>query len=396
MNRRKFLSQGTMAATGITLGIAGFGKKSFASPNETINMGVIGTGSRGRGLMTILQDVPEINVIAGCDVLPFRLEQAMKVADNGAKGYEDYRRVLDNKDIDAVLISTPLSMHSQMAIDALDAGKHVYCEKTMAYSPEQALEMVQKVENSDKIFQVGHQYHSSRLYSKVVDIINDGYIGKVMGFECQWNRNGDWRRSVPDPKFERLINWRMYREYSKGLLAELSSHQIDFANWVTKSHPLSVTGMGGIDYWKDGRETYDNIHAIFEYPDGVKATYTCLTYNSYKDYEIKVFGDEATLFIDYMDAKATLEPKKKKELGIVDGVSGATLQQFMEGDYIPIKAEHMDPSKQALIDFAHSIKDNKQPISNVKTGAKAAFAVSMALEAMQTQQKIHWKDDYNV
>ena len=343
-----------------------------------------------------------------CDQLPngqddylaemrlFILRLYSKVADKNAKGYKDYRKLLENKDIDAVIIATPLSMHSKMTIDALEAGKHVYCEKTMAYDPEQALAMVGKVQTSNKIFQVGHQYHSSRLYSKVVDIIQEGHLGKLVGFECQWNRNGNWRRHVPDPDLERLINWRMYREYSKGLLAELSSHQIDFVNWVTNSHPTNVIGMGGIDYWKDGRETYDNVRVIFEYPGDIKATFTCLTFNAYEGYQIKVLGDEATMIIGYNNAKIYLEDKKKKELGLVDGVSGATIRAIMEGDAIPVKSKHMDPSKQALVDFADSIKNDKEPISNVKTGAKTAFAVSLALKSIKSKDRTHWKQSYNI
>ncbi|MDW7693563.1 Gfo/Idh/MocA family oxidoreductase [Flammeovirgaceae bacterium SG7u.111] len=399
INRRKFIGKSGLALTGLAVGFPAIAK-NFAShsANDKVNLAVIGAGSRGRGLMKIMQDVPSIQMVAACDVRQKNLDKAKELIGKGAKGYVDYRKLLEDKDVDAVLISTPLSMHSQMAIDALDAGKHVYCEKTMAYDAAQALAMVSKSkENKDLIFQTGHQYHSSRLYTKVVDLIKEGNIGKVMGFECQWNRNGDWRRKVDDPKNERLINWRMYREYSKGLLAELSSHQIDFANWVTDSHPESVIGSGGIDYWKDGRETYDNTRVIFNYPGGVKATYTCLTFNSYSDYRIKVFGDEATLFLGYDDARAYLEGKKKKELGVVDGVSGATIRKMMaEDESIEIKSDNMDPSKQALVDFADSIRNNTEPISNIQTGAKASFAVSMALDAIMTDKRVYWKDEYNV
>ena len=119
--------------------------------------------------------------------------------------------------------------------------------------------LVTKCAQTKKIFQTGHQYHSSRMYSALVNLIKDGKVGKITSIESQWNRNGDWRKPVPDQKLEHQINWRMYREYSYGLLAELSSHQIDFANWIIKRNTQKNIGFGGIDYWKDGRETYDNI-----------------------------------------------------------------------------------------------------------------------------------------
>ena len=100
------------------------------------------------------------------------------------------------------------------------------------------------------------------LYQVAMEMIRKGALGKVMFVRAQWHRNSNWRRPVPDPKFERLINWRMYKEYSGGLLAELASHQIDVANWAFGSEPISVYATGGIDYWKDGRETCDNVEAI--------------------------------------------------------------------------------------------------------------------------------------
>jgi len=116
------------------------------------------------------------------------------------QGYEDYRKMLDNKDIDAILVAVPFSMHTKIAVNALDAGKHVYCEKTMAKGYKGIQELVNKVNYSKKIFQVGHQYHSSRLYTHVVDLIKSGKIGNITAFDCQWNRHGDWRRPVPRPE----------------------------------------------------------------------------------------------------------------------------------------------------------------------------------------------------
>lgn len=213
--------------------------------------------------------------------------------------------------------------------------------------------------------------------------------------ECQWNRNGDWRRAVPDAKWEKLINWRMYREFSGGLTAELCSHQIDFANWIMGNHPIKVTGFGGIDYWKDGRETYDNVHLITEYPNGVKATYTCLTTNGKNNYQIKVMGKEGTVVVGSDHAWIYPEKQKQKELGLVDGVSGATRKAWSQGEGSPIQVEHKNPSVQALLDFADSINTNAQPLSNVETGAKVAVTVQMALNAMDNERVEYWKEDYN-
>lgn len=266
----------------------------------------------------------------------------------------------------------------------------------MVKGDQDTLDLVNKVENEHtKIFQTGHQYHSSRLYSHVVEIIQGGEIGQVSAVQAQWNRNGNWRRPVPDPKFERQVNWRMYREYSYGLTAELSSHQIDFCNWLLQATPKKVTGFGGIDYWKDGRETYDNTHLIYTYPKGVKATFTCLTSNAKDDYLIKVLGDKGTVIIDYQNAWKYPEGKYDKVIADVDGVSGATAS-WTEGKGIPINYEHKDPTRQALEDFRTAILNTTLPMSNIKTGAAVAFAVDMGIRAMDTEQVVSWDSKYNL
>jgi len=396
MERRDFIKKSGLISTGIlasTSAIAAIGSNLGA--NNTINIGVIGTGSRGGGLIPILNRIKGVNVAACCDVLPFRLENGLKRAGKKAKGYADYRKLLDNQNIDAVLVSTPFSTHSDIAINAVDAGKHVYCEKTMAKGIKGIQALVNKVSGTKNVFQTGHQYHSSKLYNHVVKMIKDGEIGEVISFECQWNRNGDWRRKVPEPSLERAINWRMYREFSGGLTAELSSHQIDFIHWVLDENPKKIMGVGGIDYWKDGRETYDNTHLLFEYPSGVKAKFTCLTSNALGDYQIRVHGSKGTIQLDYTKAWIYYEKGFEKELADVDGVSGATKNPHLQGNGNLINVTSMDPTKQALVDFKDAIMDNKTPISNVYTGASAAVAVQLSLDAMYNEEIVYWKDAYN-
>ncbi|MFB9057385.1 Gfo/Idh/MocA family protein [Mariniflexile ostreae] len=383
MKRRDFIIKSSMASVAVTTSaIAMSNGYHFKSANDIVNIGIIGTGDRGTGLSANINSIANFNIIACCDTLPFKLENGLKAANGKAKGYSDYRKLLDNKDIDAILVATPFNTHSQIAIDALDAGKHVYCEKTMAKGYSSIQNLVNKVDQSDRIFQTGHQYHSSKLYTHVVDLIKKGKIGKVTAFECQWNRHGNWRRNVPSPELERLINWRMYREYSGGLVAELSSHQIDFANWVLNETPNQVMGVGGVDYYKDGRETYDNIHLIYSYPSGVKAKFTCLTSNAKDGYQIKVMGDKGTIHLSY--TKAWFFPEgvnENKILGLVDGVSGATVK-WDKGLGLPIEIDHKEPSLQALMDFKDSITNNSKPISDIKTGANTAICVQMGLDAM--------------
>ena len=337
MDRRKFIHQGGLVSLGLVTGTSTIGAVQFNSfSKETINIGVIGTGARGVGQTLLINKIENLNVVAVCDILPFRLDEGLKAANNSAMTYTNYLDLVHDKNVDAVLIATPFSEHYNMAIAALKAGKHVYCEKTMVKGIKESKNLVSEVSKTNLIFQTGHQYHSSRLYAHVVKMLKEDAIVNIKSFECRWYRKGDWRKPVQNPKDERAINWRMYRAYSGGLTAELSSHQIDFVNWVLDENPMKIMGTGGNDFWEDGRETYDNTHLIFEYPSGVKAHFKCLTSHIPGGYEIKVIGDKGvvTLTTD----KAWINYYKRPEKVVysdVDGVSGATVPS----DYIPQKRD---------------------------------------------------------
>lgn len=393
MDRRSFVKKSSIGAIATIASTSALSSFAFAEP-KIVNIGVIGTGNRGTGLIPIIDRIPSLNLIACCDILPFRLEKGVSKARNKVKAYDNYKSMLKDDNLDAIVIATPFSTHAEIGVEALKAGKHVYGEKTLAKGYENIRRLNNQYKKTNLIFQTGHQYHSSRLYTHVVDLIKKGKIGNITAFDCQWNRHGDWRRPVPKPELERLINWRMYREYSGGLVAELCSHQIDFVNWVLNATPKQVMGVGGIDYWKDGRETFDNIHLIYSYPGGVKAKFTCLTTNALNDYQIKVMGDKGTIIIDY--DKAWFYPEgqvENKEIGDLDGVSGATIQ-WEKGKGIPINVHHADPTEQALIDFADSILQNKVPQSGFQTGAKAAIAVQMGIDAMLNNKIVEWEDKF--
>ncbi len=392
MKRRYFVKKSVLGTTAMAVSTQILGNGLLKKdPNDTINLGVIGTGDRGSGLISVMNEVEGLQVVACCDTLDFRLAKALAKTNGTAKGYTDYRKLLDQKDIDAVLIAVPFYLHEEVALAAMEADRHIYCEKTLAKGYDGVQTLLTKAQGFNKIFQTGHQYHSSRLYTHAIDLIKDGKVGKVTAVNCQWNRNGDWRRQVPEPSLERAINWRMYREFSGGLTAELCSHQLDFVNWMTQAMPESAIGTGGIDYWKDGRETFDNVHLIYTYPNGVRAKFTCLTSNAMDDYKIKVHGDEGTLILDYNKAWFYPEKSYEKELGEVDGVSGATVN-WQQGLGIPLEIAHKDSSKQALLDFRDAVWDNSTPRSSIITGAKAATCVQMGLDAMLFEKRITLED----
>lgn len=401
MKRRTFLEKSALATTGILVGPQIFGDTGSIDKNDILQIGVIGTGDRGGGLIRTMQQFPKLKVVAVSDILPFRLEKAIADAGAGTKAYPDYRSLLDDPDVEAVVIATPLSMHYEMAKAALEAGKHIYQEKTMTYEIREALDLVKLVkQHKGQVFQVGHQYRYLPLYFKVAQLIRGGSIGEVSNIYVQWNRNADWRRPVPEPKYERLINWRMYREYSGGLTAELHAHQIDFINWIFDTHPEKVIGFGGIDYWKDGRETFDNVNSLLHYSNGMKVNCISLTANAHNGYLIEFRGSKGTIQLGIDKGRLYFERPNSRVMGTVDGVSGATLKLMDENQGMELLAdnarENWEGTHYALQQFYESVRDNKQPISNIYTGARTAISVRMAIDAMRKEEMQFWQPEYEI
>lgn len=425
VTRRDFLKTAATAAA-ITALPHGAAPAILASPgpSDAVPYGIIGTGTEGCTLLSFLATLPEGRCLATCDIYPPNLKKGVETIGSNPVTYsDDYRRLLDRKDIDAVLIATPLNLHAQMVLDALSAGKHVFVEKSMFFKEdEEAPIRKAAVEHPKQVLQIGLQRRSSVLYQVAMEMIRKGALGKVMFVRAQWHRNSNWRRPVPDPKFERLINWRMYREYSGGLMAELASHQIDVANWAFGAEPLSVVGMGGIDYWKDGRETCDNVQVIFDYPEGKKLVFTSILYNAHYHFEEQIMGDRGTIVITigngmyYREHVAKVSSGASKE----DWWAGATVSKqaaqegfpifpekgngqggFMEREWRYARRwlaslgiydfeEPHDPWWYELRNYLASIREGKPVAAPLDVGVADAMAVIYGNRAVDTGQRVFW------
>ncbi len=399
-SRRIFLQTSSLFLGGLAAHSAIPYKNLFSSrDNNELKVGLIGCGNRGSGLAASIKDIKGVKITACCDVIPAHIKNALEYIGNDVKTYSDYRKLLEDKSIDAVIIATPLFLHYPMAIDAIDAGKHVYLEKSMTYNIQQSLNLAKKVQNLNLVFQVGYQYRYYSLYRQAKEAITQNWLGKVTHFECQYNRNSNWRVPVSDPKLERTLNWRMYREYCGGPLSELCAHQIDAVNFFLDSHPLKVTAMGGINYWKDGRDTYDNIRSIFEYKDGIKASFTSILSNAYNGYSVKILGDRATLEIQR--DKAFIYPETfENAVGTVDGVTGATIATLTQGKGIELKfktteLDEKEPTIICLMDFFDCIREKRKPASNAVTAKDASIAICLGNESADTSTFKSWKDEYS-
>jgi predicted dehydrogenase len=278
-----------------------------------VKAAVIGTGGMGRGL--IAQCQPEfIDLKAICDINPHRRRQVAESMVNAGwsqpKQYDDWREMLEKEDLEAVIIATPLWTHADISVGCLEAGKHVLCEKMMAKSEAECSRMIEAMRRNKRILEIGYQRYYNPIYQAAQkNIIKPGLLGDVYCARLVWHRNANWRRSEnpPSPNFdpsrwgypdwEHLLNWRLYKKYSEGLVAELGSHQITAANWFFDSTPDSAYTTGGISRFKDGREVFDHVYAIFEYPGGRTATFSSIESNAFEDAYEMYMGTKGTLIL---------------------------------------------------------------------------------------------------
>ena len=297
MDRRHFLKDLGAMGAGV-LALTSPWLTTFASADATVGhrlrLGLIGPGSRGRFLLSFLVQNPKCDVVAFADIYQPSLDEGLKMVPT-AKTYHDYRRLLDDPSVEAVVIATPLNTHYQIALDAFDAGKHVFLEKALAYTMEQTLQLYQRHRQTGLIFFSGQQRLFDPRYIKVMEMIRMGIFGEINAVHAFWHRNGDWRRDVPSPELERLINWRLYRESSKGLMTELACHQLQVGTWALGKLPVSVMATGAITHWRDGREVYDNIHCIYEFDDGRQMTYASVISNQFYGLEEQILGNLGTV-----------------------------------------------------------------------------------------------------
>lgn len=285
-------------------------RASALSPNDAINVGFIGIGIRGKQLMkaagfarpgqlgkneklgTEGQDPLNIRVAGICDLYQPYLEWGVEASGGTALAYHHYKKMLESKDIDAVIIATPDHWHAPITADAARAGKHVYVEKCFTHNVPETFEVVQAVKENRIALQLGHQGRSSDVHATAREVVEKGLLGKITLIQTFTNRNtpnGAWVYRIPDgagphnidweqflgsgPRREfdlkRFFRWRCYWDYGTGLSGDLLTHEWDAADLIMGGLgiPAAATASGGIYHFKDGREVPDVFQAVFEYPD---------------------------------------------------------------------------------------------------------------------------------
>lgn len=302
MNRKEFLSDcGKIGFAGVTLSLFPWlqscsEKAKQEVQGEKARIGIIGTGSRGCFHIKHLVQMSNVEVVALCDNYRPHLEDAAQYYPQ-AKLYDDYHHLLEQRDVEGVIIATPLYLHASMTLDALSAGKRVFCEKSMGYTLDECLDVYNKRKETNGVLFIGQQRLFDPKYIKAMSMIHEGKIGEVVGVRNYWYRNNNWRRDVPSPELERHINWRLYSEYSRGLMTELACHQLQNGSWALGMLPEKVMGSGSLVHWNkvDKRDVYDCVTAIFTYPNGVNMTFESIISNKHFGMGEQILGTNGTI-----------------------------------------------------------------------------------------------------
>jgi len=457
LSRRNF-----MKAAGATAGFmiaAGYSPFSYAQ-NEKVRVGCIGTGGQGTfHIRDGLTGATEIEIAAVCDVFLPHQREAVKYAQLSNAGvtltegkkltdeekqrasqalkpnaYYDYHEMLTKEQLDAVVIATPLNTHFPITMDCLAAGKFVFCEKTLVRSIEDGRALITKCNELGKWVQVGHQRHYNPKYNMAMGLVYDeGRIGRITHLTAQWHRNHFWRRVLPEgyvlndeekqyiTDLEKHLNWRIYEETSEGLFTELATHQTDVANWFMRAIPKRVHTFAGLDYWRDGRTTDDNILLSFEYEQSpgdpgfipidqrsqfqklnqinrgykVRFVYSSILANAKRGASELIQGDKGTIELteqkcylfgeDYVtQSAAAISAEDQAKTTASGGTRQVSNEALKEGVELLGDVTLQTPDVYQFRAFANCIKNGTVPRSNQMVGYTTAIT---AISAVQSKKE---------
>ena len=383
MNRRTFL----LASSGLVL--------TAASPSEQIVLGVIGSGGRGAAVMGVVGAI--------CDVYEPNLEQALsqaRKAGSAPKAYRNYKDLLADKDIQAVLIATPEHWHAQMVLDAIAAGKDIYVEKPLCHTPDEGVALVKAAERTKSIIQVGMQRRSYDLYLNARKIVAAGSLGKIRMVRSWWLNNylgstpaktldgrldwEQWQGPAPHAAMtpDRFRNWREYSEYSGGIVADQGAHVYDGIHLLMNaSYPLAVNASAGRVH-RPGFETPESVVVIAEYPEDFLAVFTinyaAMHYKPKNDQLSQLDGDLARLDIGREDFKVFKQGNEEQ----------AETAQTSELGFGHATELH-------VANFLECVKTRNTPTATVKLGFQAALVVQMANMSLKQGRRLRWNSETN-
>jgi predicted dehydrogenase len=361
-NRRFFLFSSAVAAQSV-----------LAQSEARIATAVIGVGNRGSHLLQGVLQQPNAKVAAVCDIKPDRLDKAASAAvrDNPA-ATNDWRRIIDRKDIEAVYVATPPHLHSEMAIAALKAGKHVYCEKPIGVTPAQVRALVDVARSSKRVFVAGQQLRSMKRLGETVRRIHEGVIGEVIMVKAQRHASTDLSHDGSS------ADWYFDVTKSGGYLIEQSVHNLDLCNWVIGAHPTRAAGFGATLLFKGdppGRTIFDCGSLTFDYPKGVKMSFTQNVFHP----RTMPNGNQ---YVYVYGAK-----------GAVDLMQTMTMYPLTREGTPTVLAEKQQEETHAHITaFYDCVTKGAKSPADIIVGATAALTSILGHEAMVKEKIVTWSD----
>ncbi len=399
ISRREFIKDSALlSASAVALG--GLAPARALGANDKIRVGILGTGHRAQYVGKIFAQQPSVEIVAVCDVYGPRRQEGLKLASPTATATDDYRAVLDRKDVDAVLIGAPDHWHKKMLIDAVQAGKDAYCEKPVIHSIDEGPEEVKAVEESGRIVQTGTQQRSWDHYQLGKHLVDTGKLGKITFIYTYWYQNYharkgwnrlfnvdpaqlEWKKflgDAPDQPFtgEKFVWWRFYWDFGGGILTDLLTHWIDVIQWYMKQPaPKTATTTG--DRYLMNWQCPDTITTVYEYPASFSVAFNGALNDSIDDGGIEFRGTEATLKIDR--AHLAVYPEG---LRLAPGSEAPEPQIF-------VRSEH-DGTIDHVKNFLDCVRTRKTPNAPITVGVEAARASWIGNIALKRGLKTVWDE----
>lgn len=394
INRREFVRRSVH--TGLAAGFLAGAARGYAA-HDTIRVAVLGSGGRARQLMAPLRRLPNVRIVAVCDIWEHALQEGLKLAEPDAVAYRDYREALDHKDCDAVLIGSPDHWHVPMAADACAAGKDVYVEKPLTHSLDEGARIIDAQNRHQRIVQVGQQQRSMTHLRRAYDeIVRPGKLGRVHQVRIWWNRNGyglsstrpafgvdpktlDWKAfcgSAPAQPFDeyRFRQWRWFWDFGGGILTDLMTHFIDVVHWYMDTEgPQAASASGGLYFCGQKWETPDTINVLLTYPDKRSVVFHGTFSNGYGGAGIEFQGSQATLYVD----------RGRYELHPIDA---AARPDVVVSDELPkgtdLTRDYQDETH--LRNWIECMRSRQKPVCPAEVGVSAAAASHMGNIAYRT------------
>jgi predicted dehydrogenase len=405
------------------------------SPNDNIQIALIGAGGQGMGDTRTAIEVPGVKLVAVADCYNGRLEHSKEQWGEDIFTTRDYNEILARKDIDAVIIGTPDHWHKQASVDAMKAGKDVYCEKPMIHLYSDGPEMIEASHSNNRILQIGSQRVSSIIYAKAKEVLASGAIGQLNMVTAHWDRNstmGAWSYTVPLdaspetcdwPRFlgtapkipfnaEHFFQWRKWKAYGTGVAGDLFVHLFSGTHFITGSNgPTRGMATGGLRFWKDGRDAPDVMLGLFDYREGFNLSLRVNFVDGGEESEGLIFtGSEGTMEIAWNGLTISRTPREK-EPGLTINTFTEAMQKQITDAYEKkyprvhpvgpppvgyerfIAPEGYSDSYDHFKNFFASVRSRQPVVEDAVFGYRAAGAALLSNLSMERGQVVRWDPD---